>query len=262
MPELIEVEYYRRALDGLLGERLTGVEVEPLEYLRPKGATLAVFEPLVGCRFVATHRHGKLLLLEFVGSDSSANIGLRFGMTGRLLIDGSGPIDQLEYSSSRNDPQWDRVRLHIGESTVSVRDQRRLGAIEVDPDLSRLGRDAVALDSTTWTELLQQRTKALKALLLDQSIIAGLGNLLADEILWRSGLLPGRPACSLVDEEIQTLSQTTHVVIRELTSRGGSHRGDSFELRRPQSTCSRCGTEMQHGTVGGRSTWWCPGHQR
>ncbi len=262
MPELIEVEYYRQALEPLVGEHLRSVRVEPPSFLRPAGTPVAVFDPLIDSTLTDTRRIGKLLLLEMSDVHGvSGEIGLRFGMTGRLLVDGAGPIERLEYSSGRDEPLWDRAILDFGVP-VAIRDQRKLGSIEVDPDLGRLGPDVMSLDNHGWETLLGRRRRAIKSVLLDQSLVAGLGNLLTDEILWRADLAPTRPANALSEAEVSQLGEVAELVIEQLTSRGGSHRGDSFALRNSDAECSRCGESMSHETVGGRSTWWCSGHQR
>jgi len=195
---------------------------------------------------------GKLLILELgAGGEPVAEIGVRFGMTGRLLIDGAGPIDHLEYSSKRNDPRWDRATFDFG-SVVTIRDQRRLGSVEVDPDMSRLGLDVLSIEPDDWSCIVERRSKSIKAVMLDQSLMAGLGNLLCDEVLWRSGVAPDRSAKSLISAEVQTLSQTTSTVIAELYDRGGSHQGDSFPLRNQGAMCSLCGEPMNHSTGSGK----------
>ena len=262
MPELIEVEYYRKALTPLIGSELRSVTVDPLSFLRPAGTPASIFDPLIGSTLARTRRIGKLLILEMAdGQGASGEIGLRFGMTGRLLVDGVGPIERLEYSSGRNEPRWDRAVLDFG-SLVAIRDQRKLGSIEVDPDIEQLGPDVLTLDGTAWKALLSRRRRSIKSALLDQSLVAGLGNLLADEILWRASMAPMRAGSSLSDEELARLGEVASSVIDELTARGGSHRGDSFALRNSDAECSLCGETMSHETIGGRSTWWCSGHQR
>ena len=119
-------------------------------------------------------------------------------MTGRLLVDGQAAIDRLEYSSDRNDPTWDRFGLDFADGgALRLRDPRRLGGVELDPDEGRLGVDAAAIGAAQLRDLLAGSEAPLKARLLDQARIAGIGNLLADEMLWRAGLDPARPAASL-----------------------------------------------------------------
>ena len=261
MPELIEVEYYRRALDPIIGQELRSVMVEPESFIRPLGAPPAAFASLHGTWLSHTRRHGKLLVLEM--SDAAGHvgeIGMRFGMTGRLLVEGQSPIERLEYSSARDDPAWDRAVLHF-DSVVSMRDQRRLGSIEMDPDTARLGPNAESISASEWGAICKGRRKSIKAVLLDQRLAAGLGNLLCDEVLWRSHIAPDRAARNLDVAAVERIALTVPVVVAELTARGGSHRGDSFALRHDGSQCSICGHHMRHDTIATRSTWWCGNHQ-
>lgn len=263
MPELIEVEYYKRALDPLIGQRIGSISFPDEHYTRPVGTPAEAFSQVNGDLLVATSRRGKLLCLHTGASAEHVDtvLGLRFGMTGRLLIDGVGPIDRLEYSSGRNDPTWDRCVLMIGNSAVAMRDPRRLGSVELDPDLASLGVEAATLTGKQLRTALARRTKAIKAVLLDQKLVAGLGNLLVDEALWAAGVAPNRPANTLTADEIEVLATTAQGTVRQLTKRGGSHMGDTFSERADDGVCPKDGHSMQHDTVGGRSTWWCPNHQ-
>ncbi len=102
----------------------------------------------------------------------------------------------------------------------------------------------------------------LKARLMDQSRLAGLGNLLTDEILWRSGLDPARPARSLDETEVKRLQRTMRRTLTVLAERGGSHTGDLQVARARGATCPRDGAPLQRRTIGGRTTYSCPVHQR
>lgn len=97
---------------------------------------------------------------------------------------------------------------------------------------------------------------------MDQSRIAGLGNLLADEILWRAGLDPARPAAELDDEEVRRLHRHTRATLDRLLDRGGSHTGDLMAERHRHGVCPRDGTSLARRTIGGRTTYSCPLHQR
>jgi len=188
-------------------------------------------------------------------------VGMRFGMTGRLLIDGVSPIESLEYASTRNDPSWDRFIVRIGGRTVAVRDQRRLGSVELDPDTRLLGVEASTIEAEALAAVCTRRTKTIKAVLLDQRLIAGLGNLLVDETLWQVGLDPRRPAGELNSAETGALALEIVSTVARLSERNGSNMGDSFDARESGARCPRCGGAMTHDTVGGRSSWWCPTHQ-
>ena len=190
-------------------------------------------------------------------------LGLRFGMTGRLLVDGGAAIERLEYGSSRAEPAWDRFGLSFaGGGRLVVRDPRRLGGVHLDPDESSLGADALALDADGLASVLGRSRAPLKARLMDQQRLAGLGNLLTDEILWRAGLSPRRAAAGLTVDESAQLLETIVDTVAELDARGGSHTGDLQAARHPGATCPRCGAPLRRDQVGGRTTYWCPAHQR
>ena len=127
-----------------------------------------------------------------------------------------------------------------------------------------LGPDALTITLAQLRVALATRGSGppLKARLLDQSRVAGIGNLLADEILWRAGLAPGRPCGSLTDPELRRLQRHLRTTLRDLEARGGSHTGDLMAERRVGGRCPRDGAELVRGTFGGRTTWWCPVHQR
>ena len=97
---------------------------------------------------------------------------------------------------------------------------------------------------------------------MDQTRLAGAGNLITDEALWRAGLLPSRPAGSLSAAELRRLHRGLRSAIDDLMARGGSHAGELLPERRAGGRCPRDGRELLRATVGGRTSWWCPKHQR
>ena len=144
---------------------------------------------------------------------------------------------------------------------LAVRDPRRLGGVTLDPDLGRIGPDALAVTTSGLARALDGSMTALKARLLDQSRVAGIGNLIADEVLWRAGLSPVRPAGSLSPAEVRRLHRHLRLTLGLLSERGGSHLGDLVDERHPGGLCPRDGAALVRGVVGGRTTWWCPRHQ-
>lgn len=257
MPELIEIETYRQQADAVVGRTIVAVPVlDPLATrdLDPAEVRAAV----VGHRVVATDRIGKLLLLETDGP----TIGLRFGMTGRLLVDGDADIERLEYGGHRDDPAWDRTIVEFDVGELRVRDPRRLGRVQLDPDTARLGPDAATITTAQLRVALGTSSAPLKARLLDQARVAGLGNLLVDETLWRAGLDPARVAGSIDAGEERRLAGAIRQTVAELTRRGGSHTGDLQVARRRGASCPRDGAPLQRRTIGGRTTYSCPVHQR
>jgi formamidopyrimidine-DNA glycosylase len=97
---------------------------------------------------------------------------------------------------------------------------------------------------------------------MDQAVVAGVGNLLADETLWQAGLSPVHTAGDLTDDELDGLRRALRAATRLAIRRGGVHTGDLIPARVRGGTCPRCGTELERATVGGRTTYWCPAEQR
>ncbi|MGN6693928.1 MAG: Fpg/Nei family DNA glycosylase [Aquihabitans sp.] len=256
MPELLEVEIYRRLADKAVGRTVDAVEAPDSWFLKGGITPDEVIGAVDGATLQGTGRRGKLLTVD-LGPDRPV-LGLRFGMTGRLVLDGEEPIGQLEYSSGRDEPAWDRFALRFTDgSRMRMSDPRRLGGVELDPDLDRLGPDAWTITLGELRTALAGSHAPLKARLLDQSHVAGLGNLLVDETLWRARLGPIRPAGSLSDAELRRLQRRIGSTVGQLFERGGSHRGDLQAERHRDGHCPRCGSPLARDTVGGRTTYWC-----
>jgi formamidopyrimidine-DNA glycosylase len=229
-------------------------------YLKAGLAAPMLAEALAGRRFTDARRIGKLLLLD---TESGPTVGLRFGMTGRLLVDGSAGVEHLEYSSPRQEPAWDRLRLVFADGgDLVMRDPRRLGGVFLDPDESRLGVDALSVTPSGLRRLLAASTAPLKARLMDQARLAGVGNLIADEVLFQAGLDPGRSAGSLSPAEARRLHRHLRATLELFLAQGGSHTGVLQPMRVRGGVCPRDGTPLQRRTVGGRTSWSCPRHQR
>ena len=266
MPELVEVEAYRALAEGAIGRTVARV-LTPDGWFLKRGADAAVLsQALTGARVLAASRVGKLLLLrvdERADAGGGSDLGLRFGMTGRLLLDGRAGVGSLRYSSDRDEPQWDRFGLDFADGgTLRMRDPRRLGGVELDPDLTRLGPDARTIGRSELQRALAGSDAPIKARLLDQSRIAGIGNLIGDEVLWQARLAPTRAAGGLSPRAVTRLHEAIHKVIETLIARGGSHLGDVMAERRLGGRCPLDGAPMRSATIGGRTTWWCPRHQR
>lgn len=259
MPELIEVEAYRRAADAVVGRRVRAVEAPDAWFVKGGLSPVDVVDAVTGRTVVGTGRRGKLMWLDL---DDGHRLGVRFGMTGRIVVDGAGPIDALEYGPSRENPAWERFALVFSaRRRLVVSDPRRLGGVELDPDLERLGPEASTVRAQVLGRSLAGSASPLKAVLLDQSRLAGVGNLIADETLWRAGLDPHRPAAAVAEREVSHLAGRLRATVRLLTRRGGSHTGDLQPQRHRGGVCPRCGGPLQRSTVGGRTTYWCPAEQ-
>jgi formamidopyrimidine-DNA glycosylase len=259
MPEMIEVECYRALAEHALGRTIAAVHSPDPWFLKGAADGALLSGLLVGRRFMEARRIGKVLRLDVADGPV---IGLRFGMTGTLLVDGDDAVGQLLYSATRKDPAWDRWSVTFADGgRMVVHDPRRLGGVSLNPDLSGLGPDAASVGTAGLAAALSGSSAPLKARLLDQSRIAGIGNLIADEVLWRAGLAPLRPAGSLSPTELRRLHRHLGRTLSDLTTRGGSHLGDLMPERHAGGVCLKDGTRLQRMTVGGRTSWWCPTHQ-
>ena len=209
-----------------------------------------------------TSRRGKLLLLETDG----VTLGVRFGMTGVLLIDGDAGIDGLFYGPHSYRSQWVRGGLEFDDGRqLILHDPRRLARFEIDPDLSAMGPDALRLSRRDFDEVVRvERGEGppIKARLLDQAHVAGVGNLLGDEMLFRAGIDPRTPTGRLDEHQRDRLFRAFNSTMRTLGRRGGSHTGDHMEARFPGAYCPRDAAPMLSATIGGRTTYWCSLHQR
>ncbi len=265
MPEILEVELYRALAEWALDREIGRVWMVDARYGRGGTTPQRLRAALVGRRFTAARRRGKLLLLDTSGGPT---LGVRFGMTGGIVVDGQQALDRLRYGPGVFDEKWVRARITFGDGgQLVLHDPRRFGSLELAPDEDRLGPDALRVTRRELEAALATRpgggatAAPLKARLMDQERLAGVGNLLADEILWRADLAPGRRT-PLDDEELRHLHTVLRATLRQLARRGGSHMGDLDEARHAGGRCPRDGTELRREVVGGRTTYWCPVHQR
>ena len=260
MPELAEVEAYRLIAERALGRVVVAVDARDEWFIRRTPGAAALQSLLAGATFVAARRRGKLLVLD---TDRGTALGLRFGMTGRLIVDDVAGVDELLYSSRRDDPSFDRFAVTFSDGGhMRMSDPRRLGTVEIDPTFDDLGRDALTLTKRELAAALGGSTVALKARLMDQRRVAGVGNLTADEVLWRASLSPLRVSRELSDDEVRRLAREVRDVLRMMIRRGGSHTGDLMAARVRGGLCPREGAPLRREQVGGRTTYWCPQHQR
>jgi formamidopyrimidine-DNA glycosylase len=257
VPEGLEAEIWRTAITATIGRRITACWVD--ERVAPPSFVDAV----VGTRIVDVRRAGKVVV---IGTSGPA-IGLHFGMTGRIVVDGSSPIARLECSSGRDATAWDRLRIFAGRradpvAAIRMNDPRRLGHVSLDPDLEHLGVDIFAVTAGRLGPRLARRRTPIKAALLDQSVVAGLGNLCVDEVLWWSAIDPRRLAESLLPGEVRAVASAIRRRLPIMPRRGGSTTGtlDPY-VRRALGTCPRGDGELVRAQVGGRTTVWCERHQ-
>ena len=258
MPELIEVEIYRKAAARTVGRTVSTVSVSGNNYLRGRTSHADLRSAVCGGQLGRVRRKGKLLLLEI----GKTVVGVRFGMTGRLIVDGEVTINELLYTTDEVKGRHVRFSLGFNDGgTLVVLDPRAFGNVELNPDESSLGPDAMRISNNALQGLFQKSRSTLKALLLNQQKISGIGNLLCDEILWRSRVAPARISCSLNCDEIERVSSAVKTTIRDLTKRGGSHLGELQPQRHQKGVCPLDGARLNQSTVAGRTSWWCPEHQ-
>jgi len=255
MPELPEVETYKRDLDATsLHQEITGVEVRDAYVLQNiSGRQLS--RRLEGRRFESSYRHGKHL---FVRAGDELWLRLHFGMTG-----------SLEYLN-RDDigPKTSRVIFHFANNSGLVfDDQRKFGEIELIKDLDEflqkrgLGPDALKINFSLFKQIAGNHRGGMKAILLNQQLIAGIGNLYADEILFRARMHPAIAAAGLSDEDLARLFRATHYVLEKAialkTDFNRLPKSWLLTHRGKRGKCPRCGRALKSATIGGRTSWFC-----
>jgi formamidopyrimidine-DNA glycosylase len=253
LPELPDVEHYRRIFARhAVGARVEGVIVTDSGILRNTDA--ATLEDAVrGHRFDEPDRRGKWLIAHTTGP----TVLFHFGMTGDLIW------GETEAGRHRHD----RVIFVLDRGELRYRNMRKLGGLWLahDPDelhriISALGPDAMDLDRRTFEDLLSRRRGRVKAALMDQSLLAGVGNLLADEALWRARIHPARRIQDLSEDERRALFEGLRKTIRAgIDEFEGGMRTRWMRVRgEPGARCPRCRTPLGRTVVGGRTTYFCP----
>lgn len=283
MPELPEVETARQAIERAgLDREIVDVDDTDEYECRPHGPG-EIRTALLGRRLTVALRQGKTMWCETsgIGTDSTPGpeLALHLGMSGRIVItpptaaDGPAgePTEGGDYVGTSDpesrlnpkDPAWNRFTIVFADGgELRLFDKRRLGRVRLDPDRSKLGPDAQGITLDAFRTRLGRGTAPIKAKLLDQSVIAGVGNLLADETLWQAEISPTRPANELDDDELAHLRRSLRKATRAAIEHGGVHTGTFIEHRRREGHCPRCGAEVSRATVGSRTTYWCPAEQQ
>ena len=248
MPELPEAERARRRIEEALGRRIVAVDDADTYVCRPH-APGEIAAALVGRALTVAHRRGKFLWVET--DDGGPDLGLHLGMAGSIVIDRPPAPNR-----------WDRFSLDFeGGGRLALRDKRRLSRAVIEPDFTHIGPDAGEIGRDAFRARVGRGTAPLKARLLDQGVLAGVGNLLADEVLWQARLSPRRLAGSLDPDELDHLRRVLRAAIRAAIRKGGVHTGDFIRVRKRGRSCPRCGETVEQATIGGRTTFWCPACQ-
>ena len=270
MPELPEVETVRRQIAPVLeGATITRAEILDQRLTRPVDPTV-VADALVGERIATVERRGKYLLWRLA---SGRTLVVHLRMTGSLRHAPTGGLPDDTYRRAR-------LVLDTG-AEIGYRDVRRFGTWELLDDghlrpylASRLGPEPLAPSFTTLRlgSLLAGRRAPVKAFLLDQRRLAGVGNIYADEALWRARIHPLRPAGELDADEVSRLHRAVRAslrrgvelqgsTLRDYATPDGSSGGMQREFHvygRLGEPCDRCGHPIERIVVGGRGTWLCP----
>jgi formamidopyrimidine-DNA glycosylase len=279
VPELPEVEAARRAAERVgRNRRIVGVWVgdDPIVFERVPAARFR--RALVGRRVRGVKRHGKHLWLEL---DQRPWPCLHFGMTGGFHVPGRGTVRLVAHGKKGPGVAWPPrfVKLILkfddgGE--LAYADARRLGRVRLrdnpaaEAPISRLGFDAWRglPPFAEFAEQVRKRSLPMKALLLDQSFAAGVGNWIADEVLYQARIDPRRRAGTLKDDEIRRLrAAIRHVIEVSVRARNDSDHYPRTWLfhdrwgKNPKAYTAR-GEKIRHDTIGGRTTAWVPSVQR
>ena len=255
MPELPEVETFKRYLESTsLRQRITAVEVRDAYVLKGiSGRSLA--SRLKGQRFENTQRHGKHL---FVRAGSGLWLRLHFGMTGSL--------EYLKHDEPAS--KTARVIFHLANhSRLVFDDQRKFGEIELVEDVDKflqtrgLGPDALRISLSQFRAIVDGHRGAVKAILLNQELIAGIGNLYADEILFRTRMHPATDAARSNDKDLIRLFRATKDVLEKAialkTDYNRLPKSWLLPHRGKAGRCPRCGHPLKSATIGGRTSWFC-----
>lgn len=291
MPELPEVEVTRRRIAPVL----VGRPIERVRTTRPSYFFLSpparLRRALAGNTVRELLRLGKYLVLDL---EDESRVLLHLGMTGQLFSSGVASVRLLSASArAALPPEAElrfrpdrhthlRLRFKDGGPEVWLRDVRKFGKAlflapgEETPRLTRLGTDALALRGEDLFRAARGRRAAVKTLLLDQAVVAGTGNIYADEALFAAGVRPGRAAGRVTRRECEAVAREMRRVMLRSIATGGSSISDFFapdgldgtfqdERRvyaRAGLPCLECGAPVRRRVVGQRSTHYCPRCQR
>jgi formamidopyrimidine-DNA glycosylase len=259
MPELPDVETFRRyAVRRALHRRIDDIEVVDSRILDGVSAR-ALAAKLRGKSLESAVRHGKYL---FLPSDNEETLLMHFGMTGKLAYAKGG----------HGDERYDKVRVWFEEGHALIYQCRRLlgtvrvvGSIEEAVGSLELGPDARGIKRAAFRQMMGSAPGMVKSTLMDQSRIAGIGNIYSDEILFRAGLNPRRACKELDREAIDGLHRALQEVLKTAIAVKADPAALPEDYLLPHRTeggrCPRCGGKVRTISVGGRRGWYCPSCQ-
>jgi formamidopyrimidine-DNA glycosylase len=268
VPELPEVESARAVIErNGLRRRIVDVDDSDAYVCRPHMPG-EIRHALLGAELISAMRQGKSMWCRTGPESAEVTLGIHLGMSGKIVIAGADgtEVDGGDYWEGRRKPgdyRWARFTITFDDGgRLMLVDPRRLGRVRLNPPVERLGPDAQLITPAQFrTALTAGAVTPVKARLMDQRRIAGIGNLLADEILWRARLHPARPVGGLTGPEQSRLLRASRDAIRSALDGGGAHTLTIIPQRRPGGACPRDHAPMATGTVGGRTSWWCSAEQ-
>lgn len=261
MPELPDVEVMKQYLDATaLHQEIEGVEVKAEDgTLFPETSVRRLVEGLEGRSFQSSQRHGKYLLVEL---DAPRWLVLHFGMTGDLKY----------FKGEGKEPEYDRFLVSFANGYhLAYISQRKIGEIEFadspqalveDKDL---GPDAAGLSLDEFKRILSSRRGMIKSALMDQSLMAGLGNVYSDEILFQVGVHPRAGVQDLPEGTVERIYHAMNEVLETAVERRAipDDFPESYIVphRHADGHCPKCGAELRRVKVSGRSAYFCPKRQ-
>jgi len=265
MPELPEVETFKRYLDSTsLHQRIAGVEVRDAHVLKGVSAR-ELARRLKGERFESSRRHGKHL---FVRADGDLWLRLHFGMTGSLQY--FKRMEQAPRPASAEASAGRHTRVlfaFVNAHCLAFEDQRKFGEVGLVADLDEylrkrgLGPDALDISLSQFREILGKHRGKVKTILLNQKLIAGIGNIYADEALFHTRVHPATDAAHLGEKSVSKLFRTTrHILKKAIDAKANVDRMPKSWLlpqRGKGGKCPRCARELKSATIGGRTAWFC-----
>lgn len=261
MPELPDVEIFRKYFDETsLNKKITDVELPAPKML--KGMSPGEFaENIIGKKFTSSYRHGKYL---FGLLNNKFTLVLHFGMTGYLLY----------FKNGEERSKHIRLSFTFSDgSHLAYDNQRKFGSIHLIGNIEEfikekdLGPDPISgkMTAKDFTSLLEKKKGAVKPVLMDQSVIAGIGNVYADEILFQTSIHPLREVNKISADEMKSIYSSMMKIFKIAINKEAERDAfsDSYLLRhrKKKAECPKCGGVIEAKTIGGRTTYFCNSHQ-
>lgn len=262
MPELPEVEIFKKYLDSTsLHKKIKSAEVKNIKILG-KVSSASLKRNLKDAKLKSTKRHGKNLFVEL---SNNKWLAMHFGMTGFLKY----------YKNNDHAPGHVRVLINFNNGYhLAYNCTRMLGKVDLINDVSgyivkkKLGIDPIEskLNVKDFCKLFKNKSGSIKSVLMNQNILAGIGNIYSDEILFQAGIHPATPVERINESDIKTIYQKMNSVLKKVISVKAEHEklpGSYLILSRNKGEdCPKCSGKIEKKTIGGRSSYFCSKHQK